>query len=100
MSYIDAVNAGGGDAVATIPTHLHHISYLQGHPILIDLHPVPPSWPHWIIKECFFLQDLGPNLADVTDVFMVLSMQLLHINLPPPIPAGYPGQAPGGHPLS
>jgi hypothetical protein len=47
-----------------------------------------------------FLQDLRPNLADVTNVFMVLSMQPLHINLPPPIPAGYPGQAPGGHPLS
>jgi hypothetical protein len=49
MSYIDAVNTSDGDAVATrtapaIPTPLHHIGYLQGHPIVIDLHPVPPGF--------------------------------------------------------
>jgi hypothetical protein len=61
---------------AAAPTSLHHIAYLQGHAVLIDLQAARPN----LSKEernSFLLKDLGINPADVTDVFMVLSTQLL-----------------------
>jgi hypothetical protein len=63
---------------AAAPTPLHHIAYLQGHAVLIDLRSVRPS----VSKEernAFLLQDLGLSVADVTDVFMVPSTQLLRV---------------------
>jgi hypothetical protein len=56
------------------PTLLHHIAYLQGHAVLIDLLAACPS----LSKEernSFLLNDLGISPADVTDVFMVPSTQ-------------------------
>ncbi len=51
------------------------IAHLQGHAVLIDLRTVG----HGLNKErtVFLLQDLGLNVADVTDILTVLSTQLL-----------------------
>jgi hypothetical protein len=60
------------------PHPLHHIAYLQGHAVLIDLRAACPD----LSKEeqnRFLLKDHGINPADVTDVFMVLSTQLLRV---------------------
>jgi hypothetical protein len=78
MSYADALSGSRGGAVAAArppaaaPTPLHHIAYLQGHAVLIDLRAARPN----LSKEernSFLLNDLGIIPADVTDVFMVPS---------------------------
>jgi hypothetical protein len=59
-----------------VPILLHHITYLQGHAVLIDLQVACPN----LSKQehnSFLLHDRGINPANVTDVFMVPSTQLL-----------------------
>jgi hypothetical protein len=83
MSYVVDMNFSGGAAVAArmapaAPLPLHDIAHLQGHAVLIYLHFVHSG----IIKEernVLLLQDLGLNVADITDVFMLPSPQLLCI---------------------
>jgi hypothetical protein len=73
MSYAEALSSSRGGAVsaarppAAAPTPLHHITYLQGHAVLIDLRAARPN----LSKEehnSFLLRDLGVNPADVTDL--------------------------------
>jgi hypothetical protein len=84
MSYAEALSGSRGGVVpaarppAAAPTPLHHIAYLQGHAVLIDLRAARPN----LSKEernSFLLNDLGVSPADVTDVFMVPSTQLLRV---------------------
>ena len=84
MSYADVLNASRGGAAAAArppaaaPTPLHHIAYLQGHAVLIDLRAARPN----LTKEernSFLLLDLGISPTDVTDVFMVPATQLLRV---------------------
>jgi hypothetical protein len=84
MSYADALSGSRGGAAAAArppaaaPTPLHHIAYLQGHAVLIDLRAARPN----LSKEernSFLLNDLGISPADVADVFMVPSTQLLRV---------------------
>ncbi len=61
---------------AAAPTLLHHIAYLQGLVVLIDLRSVKPK----LSKEerhQFLLQHLVVDITTVTDVFPLLSTQLL-----------------------
>jgi hypothetical protein len=63
-----------------VPIPLHHITYLQGHAVLIDLQVACPN----LSKQehnLFFLRDLGINPANVTDIFMVPYTQLLHVRI-------------------
>jgi hypothetical protein len=65
----------------TAPTPLHHVAYLQGFTILIDLQAVRPN----LTKEernQFLLKDLAVDIVTITDVFMVPSTQLY--GQPPP----------------
>ncbi len=81
MSYAEVAAPRGGASQpdclpAAAPTPLHHVAYLQGFAVLIDLRAVRPN----ISKEernQFLLQDLAVDIATVTDVFMVPSTQLL-----------------------
>jgi hypothetical protein len=83
MSYADVAASRGGAAQAdrlpaAAPTPLHHVAYLQGFAVLIDLRAVRPG----LTKEDrnqFLLQDLAVDIATVTDVFMVTSTQLLRV---------------------
>jgi hypothetical protein len=83
MSYADVAASRGGAAQvdrlpAAAPTPLHHVAYLQGFAVLIDLRAVRPG----LTKEDrnqFLLQDLAVDIATVTDVFMVPSTQLLRV---------------------
>jgi hypothetical protein len=59
-------------------TPLHHVAYLQGFAVLIDLRDVRPNISKKERNQ-FLLQDLGINIATVTDVFMVPSTQLLRV---------------------
>jgi hypothetical protein len=52
------------------PASLHHLAYLQGFAILINLHSIMPN----LSKEernQFLLQNLTMDIATVIDVFMV-----------------------------
>jgi hypothetical protein len=75
MSYIEAVNSSGGTAVAAkvlLASHIHL------HVVLVDLRSVRPG----LSKEerkIFVLQDLSLNVADITDVSMGQSTQLLQV---------------------
>jgi hypothetical protein len=77
MFYAEALSSSRGGAVPR-PTPLHHIAYLQVNAVLIDLRAAHPN----LSKEernSFLLNDLGISPADVTDVFMVPSTQLLRV---------------------
>jgi hypothetical protein len=109
MSYAEVAAARGGSAPAdrlpaAAPTPLHHVAYLQGFAVLIDLRAVKPN----LSKEernQFLLQDLAVDIATVTDVFMVPSTQLLRVGFVAAEPcqaaldklqAGVPWSATGG----
>jgi hypothetical protein len=109
MSYAEVAAASGGSAPvdrppAAAPTPLHHVAYLQGFAVLIDLRAVKPN----LSKEernQFLLQDLAVDIATVTDVFMVPSTQLLRVGFVAAEPcqaaldklqAGVPWSAAGG----
>jgi hypothetical protein len=64
---------------AVAPTPLYHIiAYLQGHAVIIDLRAARPNLSREE-RNSFLLRDLGINPADITDVFMVPSTQLLRV---------------------
>jgi hypothetical protein len=108
MSYAEVTAARGGSAPAdrppAAPTPLHHVAYLQGFAVLIDLRAVKPN----LTKEernQFLLQDLAVDIATVTDMFMVPSTQLLRVGFVAAEPcqaaldrlqAGVPWSAAGG----
>ncbi len=80
-----------------VPTPLHHTVYLQGHVVLINLRSVHAG----LTKERngFLLQDLGLNLVNVTDVFMVPCPQLLCIGFAAAEPSRLPWPSSWWRPL-
>jgi hypothetical protein len=83
MSYAKVAAARGGSAQAdrlpiAAPTPLHHVAYLQGFAVLVNLQVIKPN----LSKEernKFLLQDLAVDIATITNVFMDPSTQLLRV---------------------
>jgi hypothetical protein len=81
MSSAEAAAPCGGESQVdrlptTAPTPLHHVAYLQGFTVLIDLRAVRPNLTKEE-KNQLLLKDLAVDIASITDVFMVPTTQLL-----------------------
>ncbi len=74
---------------AAAPTLLHHVAYLQGFAVLIDLHSVRPDLTNKERNQ-FFLQDLAVNITTVTNIFIMPSTQLFALVFSLPSPARQP----------
>jgi hypothetical protein len=90
MSYVDTAAAHSGAAqedhlLTAALTPLHHITYLQGSAVLINLQPTKPNLPKKERNQ-FLLQDLAVDSTTVTTVFIVPSTQLLHVRFVPTDP--------------